>query len=140
MEQLRRVGVFFYGSFINRSVLAGGGFTPERVSVARLGGFDIVRRPLATLDRSDQHAVYGILTWATHDELERLYGQSWVRAYRPEAVVVTTNEGALHPALCYIAPGKTAEPPMDRYLEHILEPARELGFPGWYLDRLEQLR
>ena len=140
MSEARKVPVFFYGSFIDRDVLARGGLVPERVTVARLDGFGIARRPLATLDRSDRHAVYGILTGATHEELERLYGQAWVRAYKPEPVLVTTAEGALHPALCYIAPGRTADPPMERYLDHILRPARELGFPAWYIERLERLK
>ena len=139
MTQARKIPVFFYGSFIDREVLAGGGFEPEHVTVARLDGFDIVRRPLATLDRSDRHAVYGILAEATHDELDRLYGQAWVRVYKPEPVLVTTIDGALHLALCYIAPGRTPEPPMERYFDHILQPARQLGFPAWYLERLERL-
>jgi hypothetical protein len=140
MEEPRRVHVFFYGSFINREVLAEGGYQPDRVTVARLDGFDVVRRPLVTLAGSDRQAVYGILTRATHVELDRLYGQRWVRAYRPEPVVVTTRDGAWYPALCYIAPGQTEAPPFDGYLDRILGAARELSFPEWYIERLEALR
>ena len=64
-----KVWVFFYGSFINLDVLREAGLVPDRVEVARLGGFDIVIRPLANLIRSDQHSVYGILVTANlaHD-------------------------------------------------------------------------
>jgi hypothetical protein len=48
----RRVHVFFYGSFIRREVMARGGLVPERVELARLGGFDIRFDPHACLVRS----------------------------------------------------------------------------------------
>jgi hypothetical protein len=136
----RKVNVFFYGSFINRDVLARVGYQPNKMDIARLDGFDIAIRPLATLVPSDQHCVYGVLTLATHAELAKLYGEHWVRAYLPQAVVVTTRDAALHSALCYIASSNTGEAPFERYLDHIIEPARQLGFPAWYIGRLEALR
>jgi hypothetical protein len=72
----RKVAVFFYGSYINRSVLEEVNLIPEHMEVARLPGFDIQIRPLANLLRSDEHVVYGILTSATHTELERLSAES----------------------------------------------------------------
>lgn len=135
----RRIAVFFYGSFINRTVLKRAGYSPARIEVARLWGFDIRFAPLATLAPSDRACVYGILTEATHDELRRLYGENWVSSYLPEAVVVETVTGRLMPALVYVAWGNTPPPPFEKYLDHILEPAREYGFPAWYVERLESL-
>ena len=134
------VWVFFYGSFINRQVLARGGLTPERVEMARLWGFDIVIETLATLIRSDRHCVYGIVCQATHSELRGLYGQDWLGGtYLPEAVFVET-EGRLLPALCYIAPTRPPKQPADDYLDWITGPAREYGFPDWYVERLQSFR
>jgi hypothetical protein len=100
-----KVWVFFYGSFINREVLARGGFVPDRIEVARLSGFDILVETLATLVRTDRHCVYGIVCQATHGELRGLYGQDWLGGtYLPEAVLVETEGGRLPPALRYIAP------------------------------------
>jgi hypothetical protein len=135
-----RVSVYFYGSFINRAVLAKAGYRPRQWEVARLDRHNIVLNPLATLVRSDEHAVYGVLASATHGELARLYGQDWVREYLPEAVVVSTSDSRLCAALCYIARGRTAPAPFENYLEKILEPARALGFPQWYIRRLEALQ
>jgi hypothetical protein len=136
-----KVCVFFYGSFINRQVLARVGLTPEAVAVARLSGFDIQIETLATLVRSDRHCVYGIVCRATHAELRRLYGQDWLGGtYLPEAVLVETEGGRLVPALCYIAPTRPPTPPADDYLDWITAPARDYGFPGWYLERLESFR
>jgi AIG2-like family len=138
--QAEKVLVFFYGSFINRKVLARVDYSPEKWEIARLDGFDISLHPLATLEVSDRDCVYGVLATATHAELGRLYGEEWVRAYRPRAVIVVTSEGVLHAALCYIANSTTGKAPFRNYLDHIVGPARKLGFPLWYVERLERLK
>jgi hypothetical protein len=127
-----KLKVFFYGSFINRQLLAKGGLVPERVEVARLWGFDICIDTLATLVRSDQHCVYGILCDASHAELRQLYGQDWLQGtYLPEAVLVELERGTFLPALCYIAQAPPATRPANDYLDWIVRPAREYGFPDW---------
>src|SRR4030095_3921318 len=45
----KRIGAFFYGSFIRPDVMARGGLRPEHVEVARLSGFDIHVSPHASL-------------------------------------------------------------------------------------------
>ncbi len=141
----RTVWTFFYGSNINLEILKRVGYVPERVEVARLHGFDIEIRPLANLVPSEQHLVYGILATGTHDDLDRLYGryvQNELGAlYLPEAVLCETLDGRWIPALCYIAPPTdTPQIAPDDYLDRILKPAREFGFPDWYIDRLERFR
>jgi hypothetical protein len=116
---------------------------PDQVEVAHLWGFDICMQPLASLVRSDWHNVYGIICQITHAELHRLYGQHWVRTYLPEAVLVEINGGRLVPALSYIAPPlpvASSAPIADDYLDRIVGPAHEYGFPTWYLTRLESFR
>ncbi len=138
-----KIRVFFYGSFINRRVLADSGLVPDRMEVARLWGFDIRIGPLANLVRSDRHCVYGIVCEATHAELDRLYGQEWVGVYLPEAVIVEGERGQLLPALCYIAPSsKEALEALaaGEYIDRIAVPAREYGFPDWYVERIESFR
>ena len=135
-----KVWVFFYGSFINRDVLKQAGYVPDRFEVARLNGFDIQIRPLANLVRSGRHCVYGIVAPATHEQLRRLYSQDWVGTYLPEAVLIQTEDGRLMPALCYIAPPAPAAPAAADYVERIAGPAREYGFPDWYVARLQGFR
>jgi hypothetical protein len=134
-----KVPVFFYGSFINKRVLAEGGYVPLKMEIAQLCGFDVRTQPLVTLVRSERDSVYGVLCDATHRELDHLYGQAWVQEYQPEPVVVVAAGGRLVPALCYIAPAHVVALPDRAYLERVLEPARELGFPSWYVQRLEAL-
>jgi hypothetical protein len=138
-----RVWVFFYGSYINLKVLREVDYTPEKWEVARLAGFDIRIQPRANLVRSEQHCVYGILATGTHAELGRLYAHAkdvLGEVYLPEAVLAETRDGKWKPATCYICPAMDPRPGANDYIDRIVAPAREYGFPAWYIDRLEKFR
>ena len=138
-----KVWTFFYGSYMNLNVLKEVHLIPERYEVAKLNGFDVQIRPLANLIRSEQHCVYGIIATATHEELRRLYAhaeQVLGGIYLPEAVLVERRDGAWIPALCYIAPSMEPQPTTSEYVDRIVRPAKEYGFPAWYIERLESFR
>jgi hypothetical protein len=138
--RMSKVWAFFYGSYINLNVLKEVELVPEEYEVARLSGFDIRIQPLANLVRSDSRCVYGILSTANHDELKRLYAHAenvLGGRYLPEAVMVETLDGKLRAALCYIAPSMEPRPAANDYIDRIVGPAREYGFPSWYIERLE---
>lgn len=135
-----KVVTFFYGSYINPTVLREVDLIPDRMDVARLPGFDIEIRPLANLVPSDRHSVYGILATATHAELGRLYDHArdvLGGVYLPQAVLAYTLSGQAEPALCYIAPELHAEQASAEYVGRIVDPARDHGLPEWYVRRLE---
>jgi hypothetical protein len=137
-----QVSVFFYGSYVNRAVLAEVGLAPALWEAASLSGFDIRIAPRANLVRAADEVVFGVLATATHAELQRLYAHAETvlgEVYLPEAVLVHAR-GAWRPALCYIAPSMVERPAEAEYVERILKPARELGFPAWYLARLESFK
>ena len=135
-----KVWVFFYGSFINRKVLAEAHLIPEKLETAKLDGFDIRIQPLANVVRSEKHSVYGIVCLAAPEDLKRLYDQDWVGAYLPETVMVETKDGKSLPAQCYIAPHAPPAPAAGDYIDRIVNPAREYEFPDWYIERLEKFR
>jgi hypothetical protein len=115
-----KVWTFLYGSYLNFKVLAE------------------VHLVLVTSDRA---CVYGIVATATHEELGRLYAHAHDvlgETYLPEPVVVETRDGTWRPALCYIAPTMEPRPAANDYIDRT--PARDYGFPQWYLDRLESFR
>ena len=128
---------------MNFSVLEEVNFVPPHREVARLGGFDIVIQPRAHLVHSDQHGVYGILTAATHAELDRLYTHAkgvLGEVYLPETVIAETTAGFWKPALCYIAPAMDVRPAAADYVDRIVQPAKRFNFPPWYIARLERFR
>jgi cation transport regulator ChaC len=134
------VFVFFYGSYMNRAVLADVSVAPATWEAASLPGFDIRIAPRANLVPAAGQVVFGVLATATHAELDRLYAHARTvlgEVYLPEAVLVHTREGTRQPALCYIAPEMAERPADAAYVARIVAPARELGFPEWYVARLE---
>ncbi len=137
----RRVAVFFYGSFMDRAVLARQGVVPDELTVARLPGFALRLQGLANLVPAADEIVYGLVAHLTHDEVSRLYAHlpGGGTAYAPEAVLVQTMAGDWRPALCYNAPPAPPAAPPPEYLAHLLTPAREHGFPAWYCQRLAAL-
>lgn len=132
---IRKVPVFFYGSFINLDVLKQAELEPEDSRVARLLGWELRIAPLATLEPNDSGAVYGIVVECTHEQLDRLYGQDWVGAYLPEAVLVEI-EGCFLPALTYLKWDYERAPAAPDYVERIAGPAASLGFPDWYVKHI----
>ncbi len=131
--------VFFYGSYINRTVLREVDLAPERFEVARLDGYDISIRPLANVFECAGQTVWGVVASATQEELDRLYEHArnvLGGVYLPCLVPVSTESGT-EAALCYIAESLPEAPASADYVDRIVRPARELGFPEDYIDRLE---
>jgi hypothetical protein len=136
-----KVLVFFYGSYMNQAALREVDLVPERFEVARLDGYDIRIAPRASLVPSTETCVYGVLAEATHAQLARLYAHAkdvLGETYLPHPVLAQTRAGAWLPALCYIAPSMVPRPPDPAYVDRIVQPARELGFPDWYVSRLQR--
>lgn len=139
-----QINVFFYGSYINFSVLAEVDIAERPHQVARLPGYRLIISPLANLVEDDSSEVFGILTKLSHRELDRLYKEHAQAklggTYLPEAVIVLTGENTTTPALCYLSNSIVSSPPDPAYVERILNPAREYGFPSEYLKHIESFK
>lgn len=139
----RAVAVFFYGSYMGRDVLEEAGLEPAPMEVARVVGFDIRIEPRANLVRAYERCVYGVVTHATHADLRRLYAHAQDvlgEAYLPEAVLAESLHSTWVPALAYVAPEMEPRPADPAYVDRILGPARALGFPAWYVERIAAFR
>ena len=115
----RLIPVFFYGSYLNRAVLAEVELRPKTWELARVTGFALRIAPRANLVPSESGVVYGALTAATHAELERLYAHArnvLGEVYLPEAVIALDGSNAARPALCYIAPTMNEAPAEPAYV------------------------
>jgi hypothetical protein len=136
-----KVWVFFYGSYMNFDVLAEVGLSPREWEVASLPGFDIVIGPRANLVRAERAVVWGVNATATHAELDRLYSAHAKallgETYLPEAVLTHAASGLLRPAMTYVCPHMEPRPADRAYVERIAGPARRLGFPAWYVAKIE---
>lgn len=138
-----QVTVFFYGSYMNRDVLAEVDIEPETMEVATLHDYDIHIGPLANVVRAAGSTVWGVVTQATHDQLARLYRHAREvlgGSYHPEAVLVRDAAGNARPALCYISHDLEPATASADYVDRVVEPGREYGFPEPYLAKLESFR
>jgi Gamma-glutamyl cyclotransferase, AIG2-like len=130
----RRVDVFFYGLFMDADALRSKGLHPYDVRQARVDGMALRLGDRATLVPDAAASVHGVLMGLSHSELDRLYAESTVQAYRPEPVIAKLAEGALVAALCFNLP---APPERDQgnpeYAVKLQAVARRLGLPEDYV-------
>jgi Gamma-glutamyl cyclotransferase, AIG2-like len=134
----RTVDIFFYGLFMDMGLLQQRGLHPSHPQAASLDGYAMVIGDRATLMPSTEARVYGIVTGLTFVDIDMLYAEPSVREYRPEAVLVTREDGRQVPALCYTLPHVADAPRNTTYAVQLLALAKTLGFPAVYLDTLQR--
>jgi hypothetical protein len=137
-EQARRVNVFFYGLFMNERVLQEKGINPVNRRLASVDNFSLVIGTRATLVPDEAGRVYGLLYSLTHSEVDALYTEPSVSAYRPEAVLAELGDGEIAAALCFNLP--VPPPPEERnpqYAAKLKELAARIGLPQDYVSRIQ---
>ena len=136
----RSIWAFFYGTIMHPAVMKDFGVTVTDVYPARLSGFNLVIRPRPNLVRSDRAVVFGSLTAVTHDDLMTIYSgleKNFGIKYVPEAVLATTREGFVLPALCYVVPQLPDAPPEPAFVKQLAQCVRSMGHPEWYAAHVE---
>jgi hypothetical protein len=133
----RRIEVFFYGLFMDASLLRGKGADPFAVRPACLPGFALRIGQRATLLSNPSARTYGMLMELTHAEIERLYSEASVSAYRPEAVLCELADGSHVPALCFnLVVPPAPEEANSEYAAKLRDLARRLGLPSDYVESI----
>jgi Gamma-glutamyl cyclotransferase, AIG2-like len=133
----RHLDVFFYGLFMDRQVLEGKGIHPVDVRVAAVPGFTLRIGARAALVPAPAGEVHGVLMKLSHSDLEKLYSEPSVQAYRPEPVLAVTRNGGTVAALCYNLP----EPPAGdehnaEYAAKLRALAQRIGLPSDYVTSI----
>lgn len=133
----RRLYVFFYGLFMDRQVLESKGIRPIEVRVAAVPGYSLRIGARAALVPAPAAEVHGVLMKLSHSELDKLYSEPSVQAYRPEPVLAVTRDGATVAALCYNLP----EPPATNehnadYAAKLRVLAERIGLPSEYIKSI----
>ena len=131
---MRRIDVFFYGLFMDEELLSAKGVTAMDLRPAFVTGFQLRIGNRATLVPAPSGRVFGRIASLSHVELEQLYSEPGLQAYRPEAVVAQLENGKTLAALCY----NLVEPPaLDEenpdYASRLRALAERLDFPADYV-------
>jgi hypothetical protein len=134
----RRADVFFYGLFMDEELLRGKGLRPQGVEVGSIAGVSLRIGQRAALVPDPSGRVYGVIMSLTLDELDRLYSEPGIQAYRPQAVLVQPASGGLIGALCYNLPEPPSPGERDaEYARKLCLVARKAGLPEEYVAGLE---
>ena len=133
----RRIKVFFYGLFMDADLLRAKGADPANIRPACVRGFGLRIGKRATLLRASDATAYGIVMELTHAELDHLYSDPSVRAYRPEAVTAELTDGSRVPALCFNLPvPPDPEEANSEYAAKLRDLARRLRLPATYVETI----
>src|SRR5262245_12717777 len=133
----RRVDVVFDGLFLYAALLRAEGVQRANVRQAAVRGFSLRMGQRATLVPDAKERSHGILMQLTQAEIEQLYSEPSVRAYRPEAVLAEAPDGTRVAALCFnlVAPPDPKETNRE-YAEKLRDLATRLGLPAAYVQSI----
>ena len=137
-EKVRRIDVFFYGLFMDDALLRERGTNPVDRRMATVQDFSLVIGARATLVPCARRTVHGVLFSLTHTEVDALYSEESVSAYRPEAVLAQLADGSVIPALCFNLPAPpSADERNPQYVSRLRELATRIGLPPSYVSSIQ---
>ncbi len=126
--------IFFYGLFMDRSLLTEKGLHPETIGPAVLSDYRIHIGQRATLLPSASSRAYGIVMELSEQEAHALYSEPSVRAYKRERVrVALLANNQVVEADCYNLPRELALTGANpAYANELSRLAGALGFDSAY--------
>ena len=132
------IDAFFYGLYMDDSVLRGAGVVPQSPRKAGAHGYALTIGKRATLVKAPGSVAWGMVYALTPDDLAKLYGAPGLEVYQPEQIEVALENRAIIPARVY---NLTQAPAPDErnpeYAEKLKAAMMRLGFPADYVARIE---
>ncbi len=132
------VTVFFYGLFMDESLLISRGIRPSTSAVGYVEGLALRIGRRATLVPKKSARSYGVLMTMRAEDVSALYSDKTVADYDAEPVSVVVRDGTLETAVCYILPESKLEGTNPEYARSLLKLAVRLGLPDEYLREIRQ--
>ena len=129
--------VFFYGLFMDKTLLEEKGFHPTTPILAVLNDYALEIGDRATLMKMTGRCVYGTVMQLAQEEIDTLYGGQSVADYLPEDVVITTFEKEKQNVVVYNLPMDKVAGPNHQYAQRLVQVASEVGLPEEYLKEIE---
>lgn len=130
--------VFFYGLFMDESVLASKGVYPRNQAIAYVDGFRLRIGERATLLPEEKSRAYGVLMEITQEDAAALYSEEGVADYVAQPVTVSLPDGPRVSAVSYNLPVAKLAGTNPAYASDLLALATRLGFPDSYLEHIRR--
>ena len=122
---------------MDEALLREKGVNPLNRRTASVENFSLVIGARATLVPRAGQTVHGVLFSLTHGEVDALYSEASVSAYRPEAVLAQLTGGGVAPALCFNLPAPpSADERNPQYASKLREVAARIGLPPSYVSSI----
>ena len=118
---------------MDEALLRSKGVDPQNQRLASVENFKLTIGERATLIPAAGETVHGVLFSLTHQEIDSLYEDASVAAYRPEAVLATLEDGSAVPALCFNLPEPNSTEGNSEYAAKLKELAQRIGLPADYI-------
>ena len=130
--------VFFYGLFMDESLLASKGIHPTASSIGYVDGYSLRIGERATLLPDTGSRAYGVLMEVAAKDIDSLYSEPSVADYVAQPVVVTLTGNKRVPADCYNLPEEKLAGANAEYAAALLALATKLGLPDQYLGHIRK--
>jgi hypothetical protein len=138
LNEGRRIDVFFYGLFMDEGLLRKKGLRPANRRLAVVDNYELRIADRAALVPASGSQVEGVIFSLTHSELEALYADLSVDAYRPEAVLAQLSDDSRIPALCYNLPAPDSVRGRDpEYAARLRALAANIGLSAGYVASIQ---
>lgn len=125
--------VFFYGLFMDASLLASKGVRLAEPTIGYVDGYGLRIGKRATLLPEANSRAYGVLMKIASEDAAALYSEQSVADYVAEPVVVTLPGDIQVSAVCYNLPAAKLVGTNPEYAAALLALATKLGLPESYL-------
>lgn len=131
--------VFFYGLFMDETLLAAKDICPTESAIGYVDGFRLQIGRRATLLPDTNSRSYGVLMKLTSEEVAALYSEPSVADYVAESVVVMLPGNIQVSAVCYNLPAAKLMGTNPEYAAALLSLATKLGLPDSYLGHIRNV-
>ncbi len=130
--------VFFYGLFMDQTILEKNGLHPSNLRRGYLQDYTLKIGNRASLIPCDHERSYGLLFSVDEKAILSLYAETSVADYIPEEVAIVTDSAETIQAICYNLPASSLSGTNTTYARSLYELARSLSFPEDYLEKINR--
>jgi hypothetical protein len=131
--------VFFYGLFMDVTILLKNGIKPSNPRKGHLNNYALKIGSRASLIPFENEKSYGIVMTIDKDAIDKLYAEASVADYIPEEVNIILSIGESIKATCYNLPAESLTGTNESYAKSLYTLAEKLGFPDDYLDKIYEI-
>jgi hypothetical protein len=122
---------------MDKEMLESKGVRPVDIRSAAVPGFGLRIGARAALTPELSGRVHGLVMKLSHADIDTLYSDPTLRAYRPEAVLARLHNGAATAALCHNLPqAPTRDERNADYAVKLHSLAQRLGLPSDYVGSI----